>query len=174
MERYRSNYNQIKEETENLNIKKARLENIIDSFQNNNETYAKVKQMIKQEIESIISIPRRLLQFALLSIFESSRKHPGKLQAMYYNMPTLGIVRRSSSTNAIVDSHEQYLSEYTNEYDTWEKLLLDEAEQLYNRMIEESINMYTINEMINNTESSTHSLPPLTELLGVHNGQVRK
>ena len=71
----------------------ARLENIIDSFQNNNETYTK---MIKQAIETIISNPRRLLQLALVSIFESARKHPRKLHAMYYNGPATKIMRRSS------------------------------------------------------------------------------
>jgi hypothetical protein len=42
-------------------------------------------------------------------------------------------------------------------------MLLDEAEQLYNRLIEESMNMCTINEMTDNTESSSQSLQPLME-----------
>lgn len=89
LEQHHSINNQLKEETENLNTKKARLESIIDSIQNKNEMYVKVIEMVKQEVESIISYPRRLLQFALASIFESSRKHPGRLHAMYYNMPTI-------------------------------------------------------------------------------------
>jgi predicted transcriptional regulator len=113
LEHYRSIYNQLKEEIEKLNTKKTRLENIIDSIQSNNEVYIKNKEMVKQEIESIISNPRRLLQFVLASIFESSRKHPGRLHAMYYNMPTIRTIKRSSSEIPIGDSqdnHEKYLN----------------------------------------------------------------
>jgi predicted transcriptional regulator len=170
LEQIRFIYNQLKEETENLNTKKARLENVIDSFQSDNEMNVKIIEIIKQEIKNIILNPRRLLQFALLSIFESSRKHPGKLHAMYYNMPTIRIMGNSLSETPIGDSYhpvngyEQYLSEYINEYGTSEKLLLDEAEQLYNRLIEESMNMYTRSEMTDNTVSSPKPLQPFMEL----------
>jgi hypothetical protein len=120
LEQYRSIYNQLKEEIENLITKKIRLENATDSFQNDNETYIKIKQMIKQEIESVISNPRRLLQFALVSIFESSRKHPGKLHAMYYNIPTIKTMRRSYETstgdNDQDNQYEQYLSEHVVQF----------------------------------------------------------
>ena len=180
LEQYRSIYNQLKEETENLNNKKARLENIIDSIQGNNETYAKIRQMIKHEIESIISNPRRLLQFALASIFESSRKHPGRLHAIYYNMPTIKTVKRSSSetlTGDIQDNqHQQYLCNYASDYATSEKMLLEEAEHLYNKLIEESMSACTINEMTEttyNTESSIHSLQQPSEL-HMRNGHTRE
>ena len=88
MEENDSVISQQKREIENLNIEKARLENIINSIRLNNETCIKIKQIVKQEIESIISNPRRLLRIALASLFESSRKHPGKFQALYYNMPS--------------------------------------------------------------------------------------
>ena len=88
MEENDSVINQQKREIENLNLEKARLENIIDSIQLNNETCIKIKQIVKQEIESIVSNPKRLLRVALASLFESSRKHPGKFQALYYNMPS--------------------------------------------------------------------------------------
>ena len=79
---------QQKREIENLNIEKTRLENIIDSIQLNNETYVRIKQTVKQEIENHILKPRQLIKCALASLFESSRKHPGKLQAVYYNIPS--------------------------------------------------------------------------------------
>jgi hypothetical protein len=71
------------------------------------------------------------------------------------------------------DSHrqyDQYLYQYTSEYDTSENILLDEAEQLYNKMIEAC----TISEMTDNTESSSHSLQPLMELPDVQHQQARK
>ena len=164
LEQYRSIYNQLKEETENLNNKKARLENIIDSIQGNNETYAKIRQMIKHEIESIISNPRRLLQFALASIFESSRKHPGRLHAIYYNMPTIKTVKRSSSetlTGDIQDNqHQQYLCNYASDYATSEKMLLEEAEHLYDKMIAETMSHQTTEEIQNtNSDHTENGLP---------------
>src|ERR687891_640359 len=73
-----------KREIENLNIEKTRLENIIDSIQLNNETYVRIRQTVKQEIENHILKPRQLIKCALASLFESSRNHPGKFQALYY------------------------------------------------------------------------------------------
>lgn len=178
LEHYRSIYSQIKEETENLNTKKARIETAIDSFQNNNEVYIKFRQMIKQDIESIFSNPRRLLEFALASIFESARKRPGNLlHAMYYNMPTNRTMRRSSSGTPVGenqrqdDLYEPYVYQYATDYDTSKSMLLYEAELLYNQMIEESVNMCS-NEMASNAESSLlQSFQPLTELT-VRHGQA--
>jgi hypothetical protein len=152
LEQYRFIYNQLKEEIENLNTRKARIKNTIDSIQSKNEMYIKIIEMIKQDIESIISNPRRLLQFALVSIFESSRKHPGKLQALYYNMPTI-------TTNGLKLS-EMGINQDAADYNTSKNLLLDEAEQFYNRLLEESISGCTISETTEDTESSIHLLQP--------------
>src|ERR671918_1553364 len=62
---------QQKREIENLNIEKTRLENIIDSIQLKNETCARIKQTVEQEIENHILQPRQLLKCALASLFES-------------------------------------------------------------------------------------------------------
>jgi hypothetical protein len=115
--------NQLRREIENLNIEKARLENIIGSIQLKNETCIKIKQIVMQEIESIIPNPRRLLRLSLASLFESSRKHPGKFQALYYNMPSHLSVEQILSQSSISQNASQY------EYNENEKLLLDEAEQ---------------------------------------------
>ena len=77
MEENFSVISQQKREIENLNMEKARLENSIDSIWLNNETCINIKQIVKQEIENVVSNPRRLLKMALASLFGSSRKHPG-------------------------------------------------------------------------------------------------
>ena len=142
-------------EVENLNMERARLEYIINSIWLNNETCIKVKQIVKQEIQGIISDPRRLLRIALASLFESSRKHPGKFQTLYYNMPShlsLEQILAQSSICQYEDSED-------------EKFLLHEAEQSYNRMID-AITNNCINGMQNETEPLYHS----PQVLDVNDG----
>ncbi|MGB7661755.1 MAG: hypothetical protein WBL67_03380, partial [Nitrososphaeraceae archaeon] len=145
--------NQQKREMENLNKEKTRLENIINSIQLNSETCINIKQIVKLEIESIVSNPTRLIRLALAALFESSRKHPGKLQALYYNMPSHFSVEQILSQSSISQNSSQY--RYSEDED--EKILLDEAEQSYNRIVN-AITNTCINEMPNNTESSSQIL----------------
>src|ERR671918_601767 len=143
-----------KREIENLDIEKVRLENINDSIRLNNETRIKVKQIVKEEIESTISNPRRLVRLALASLFESSRKYPGKLQALYYNMPFPSSVEQILSQSHVSQNPSRY--GYSENED--EQLLLDEAEQAYNSMIDAIAN-WCINEVPNDTESLSPVLP---------------
>src|SRR5918994_1566996 len=101
--------NQQKREIENLNTEKGRLENNLFSIQHNDETCIKVKQAVTQVIESVVSNPRRLLRIALVSLFESERKNPGKLRALYYNTPSSPLsVEHVLLSEAISSSHELY------------------------------------------------------------------
>jgi hypothetical protein len=123
----------------------------------NNETCINIKQIVKQEIESVLSNPRRLLRLALASLFESERKNPGKLRALYYNsFPTSAVEQfflQSSMTNPSVYNE-----------DSLEKIILDEAEQLYNKYV----NVFTdrcIYEILNETGSGSKILEvPCIEL----------
>ena len=95
---------QQKHEIFSLNKEKTRLENIINSIQLNSETCVKIKQIVKQEIEGIVSNPRLLLRIALASLFESSRKYPGKFQTLYYNMPSHFSVEQILSQSSISEN----------------------------------------------------------------------
>lgn len=162
LEQNHSVFSQQKREIENLNIEKTRLENLIDSIRMNNETCVKVRQIVKQEIESIVSNPKMLLRLALTSLFESSRKHPGKFQTLYYNTSS-----RLSVEQVLSISKNASIYGYNGDED--EKRLLDEAEQSYNRIVD-AITNNCINEMPNDTELSSemlqvpdiqNSLPPI-------------
>jgi hypothetical protein len=135
-----------KREIENLDIEKARREQIINSIRLNNQTCIKVKQIVKREIESIVSDPRKLLKVALASLFQSSRKHPGKFQALYYNTSPLLSVEQIISQPRV----SQIPSSPGNAED--EKLLIDDAEEAYNSMMD-AITNRCINEVPNDAES---------------------
>ncbi|HYZ58820.1 MAG TPA: hypothetical protein VE544_04110, partial [Nitrososphaeraceae archaeon] len=97
----------------------------------------------------------RLIRLALASLFESSRKHPGKLQALYYNMPSPSSVEQILSQSHVSQNPSRY--GYSENED--EKLLLDDAEQAYNSMMDAIANR-CINEVPNDTES----LSPVLQL----------
>ena len=145
--------NQHKREIETLILEKARLENNISSIPLNDETYIRVMEMVRQVIESLISNPKKLLAIGLATLFESSRKHPGKFQALYYNMPSHLSVEQILSESSI----NQNASPYRYCMNEDEKILLDEAEQSYNRIVN-AITNTCINKMPNNTESSSQIL----------------
>src|SRR5919106_622345 len=154
--------NQQKREIQNLSIQKVRLENNIASIQHDDEMCINVKQIVKQEMESIMPNPRKLLRIALASLFESERKNPGKLRALYYNKPSLSlsadqILPLSESISSSISPRELYGYD-DEEEDAIAKLLLDETEQLFNRLVDTVTNRY-INWMPNDKESSSQVLP---------------
>lgn len=143
-----------RQEIENLNTEKARLENNIVSIKLNDETCIRVKQTVKQQIESVVSNPKKLLAVALASLFESSRKHPGRLQALYYNTSSPLSVEQILLQSCISQNASRY--RYNENED--EKLLLDEAERAYDRMVD-AVTNNCINGIPNNTEPASQILP---------------
>src|SRR5918994_7779556 len=155
--------NQQKREIENLSIQKVRLENNIASIQHDDEMCIKVKQIVKQEMESIMPNPRRLLRIALASLFESERKNPGKLRALFYNTPSPSLsadqilLLSEAITSSSISPRELYGYD-DDEEDAIAKLLLDEAELLFNRLVYAVTNR-CINWIPNDKESSSQILP---------------
>lgn len=149
LEQYQSQIIQANQELAHLNVEKIKLENAMDYFHNNNETYLKIRQITKQEIEHIMTIPiHQLLRFALASIFESSRRHSGKLQSLYYNMSTTKI---QSMLRTSIGQNEHNPSQVGYNENTPEKILLDEAEQVFSKFID-NITGNCINEIMTDTK----------------------
>jgi hypothetical protein len=64
-------------EIENLYIEKARIENLVTQFKNNNEEYLnKIKQAAYEEVKSLLTDSKLLLKFATFSVIESLRTNP--------------------------------------------------------------------------------------------------
>lgn len=134
LEQYQMETRQVKQELGHLNMEKIKLENFIEFFHNSDEAYLKIKQIVKHEIEHIMAIPvRQLLSFALASIFESSRRHPEKLRSLYYNMSTAEI---ESMLRTSIGHKDHNPSQDEKNEDTPEKILLEEAEQVFSKLIE--------------------------------------
>jgi hypothetical protein len=148
---------QKQQEVERLYSEKKGLDNIIERFRSNDEIYIKIKEMVKEQIESGLASPGQLLRLALLSMIESSRINPSVFRALQYNMPSTraAIVQRSFLQS--LDSREiQHSNQNRNNDGACEKLLLDQAEGIYNQMLEDLANN-CINKIANDTESPQSS-----------------
>jgi hypothetical protein len=122
------------------------------SFQNNNETYLQIKQTVKREVEIAFANRRQLLRLTLQCLIESLRKDPRKFYALYYNMSSSSSAKSPSSptsspkTTGSIQQQYDYIPfmneqnlpiiDYSNE-EICEKILVDESEELYNKMVED-------------------------------------
>jgi hypothetical protein len=165
LEQFRIFIKQQHQEVERLYVEKKRLEDIVELFRNNDETYTLIKEMVKKQIENALASPRQLLRLAIMSMIESSRKNPSMFQALRYNMPsTRAVIVQQSFLQSGDAREEQHSNQYVNnDGDVCEKLLLDQAQLIYNQMLEDMANTY-INKIVNDTESlRPSSIQPLKE-----------
>jgi hypothetical protein len=63
-------------EMENRCNEKARLESIVIGFKSNNEEYLKIKQTAEENVKSVLTNTKILLNFATASVIESLRRNP--------------------------------------------------------------------------------------------------
>jgi hypothetical protein len=88
-------------EIENLYNEKARLEAIVTEFKINNEEYLnRIKQAVYEEVRSVLTNGKFLLQFAVASVIESLRSNPELYNFILYD----------NSNNTIISYESNYLS----------------------------------------------------------------
>ena len=137
-----------------LNQQKERTESFVKNLRKDNEICVKFKQMVKQEMENkVLQQPRSLLRIAIASIFESQRKNPEKLLALYYNTsPTLSVEQLLSQSS--ISENQSDPTQFAHNNDSLENLILYEAEQCYNRIVEAYVDKCT-NDIPYDAESSS-------------------
>jgi hypothetical protein len=141
LNQYRLIRNQEKQETDKTHLTKLRSEELVESFQDNNEAYLKIKETIKREVSYVLKDPRQLLRIALISLIITSRKDPNKFHALYYNM---NIPPRALMEQALSVSSDNIQLNHDDE--DYEKVLLTESEILYNKIIDIAITRQSITE----------------------------
>jgi transposase len=67
-----------------LQAKRIALEDLVRRFENNNEEYLKINQIVKDKVSSILSDGKVLLRLALYSLMESIRNEPIKYSPLIY------------------------------------------------------------------------------------------
>jgi hypothetical protein len=155
-----------------MRIQRVNLEYTIKQFQNNNEEYLKVKEIVKQEVERVLGYRRQILKEAFLSIIDACLNDPVKFKILFYNMPPIPDTTSAISTTGTpsvlssqgnlsnqelpMDLQSQY--PYLNNNDVYEKSLLDESEKFYNKRVEK-LTQHCIDQI-----SSDNSISPSTSL----------
>ncbi|MGB7662085.1 MAG: LuxR C-terminal-related transcriptional regulator, partial [Nitrososphaeraceae archaeon] len=96
----------------------------VKNLRKDNEICVKFKQMVKQEMENkVLQQPRSLLRIAIASIFESQRKNPEKLLALYYNTsPTLSVEQLLSQSS--ISKNQSDPTQFAHNNDSLKNLIL--------------------------------------------------
>jgi transposase len=128
-------------EIEHLHNEKTRLEAIVTEFRSNNEEYlTKIKHAAYEEVKSVLSDGKLLLQCALVSVIESLRSNPELYNFVLYNTSLVVTASTTYGSNALslMSSGGQHQQQSFN--NTYTALILEEAEKLYNNLITQFTN----------------------------------
>jgi hypothetical protein len=126
---------------ENLNNEKARLENLVTQFKNNNKEYNKIKQAAEEKVNDVLTNGKLILKFATFSVIELLRNNPELYNFMLYNNSNnIATFSYGSNYPPLMLSGRQQQQQQQSFNDTYSSLILQEAEKLYNQIITELMN----------------------------------
>jgi hypothetical protein len=125
-------------EIENLYNEKARIENLVTQFKNNNEEYLKIKQTAEQKVKDVLTNGKLLLKFATLSVIELLRSNPELYNFISYSTSAETIsTTYGSNYLSLIPAGQQQQQSFNDSYTA---LILEEAEKLYNKLTIELTN----------------------------------
>ncbi len=95
-------------EIENLYNEKARIENLVTQFKNNNEEYNIIKHAAHEEVKSVLTDSKLLLKFSTLSVIESLRTNPEEYNLVLYNIPNSNDTSYSFNYLLLMSGRQQH------------------------------------------------------------------
>jgi hypothetical protein len=136
--------------------KQRNLEEFVQFFEDNNETYLAIRKTAEEKVLGTLSNGKMLLKLALLSLVESIRNEPDKYRSLLYrNVPSSTTDYSGQYYRSYTYEQKQYsLQDHNGEISVaW---ILEEADKLYNKLAKE-----LVDEIINDYASSiaSSSLP---------------
>ena len=159
LEEYRASCKEERLKLDNLRLQKVELECMVREFQNNNESLQRIKEFVRQTVEQSLANQKQVLVLALLSVIDSCRRDPVKFNILYYNLSAAPPITTSETQlaefgmigqyNYGLSTNDQlcYQHENVNDDVAYSKVLVDVAEQFFNRMIKE-LEQACINQII--------------------------
>ena len=147
MQEDRSSCKKERLEVDRLRLQKVELESMVRQFQDNNESFQRVKELVRQIIEQRLMYHRHVLLIALQSIIDSCRRDPVKFNILYYNLSAETTITAETrlAEFGMIEQYDHGLS--ANDDVAYSKVLVDLAEQFFNRMIKE-MEQVCINRLI--------------------------
>ena len=127
-------------EIRKLYNEKARIENLVTHFKNNNEEYLKIKQEADEELKSVLTDSKLLLKFATLSVIESLRMNPELYNFIIHDNSNNNTISNGSDYPSLMLSGRQQHQQSFN--DSYTALIIEEAEKLYNKLRTELTNIF--------------------------------
>jgi hypothetical protein len=172
LNQYRSSCKEERSELAKLRLQKEKLESVVRQFHGNNEILQRIKELVKQIVEQRLMNHRHVLLLALQSIIDSCRKDPVKFNILYYNLSTAAITTTETrlADFGMIDQYNYglatndqlcYQQENANDDIAYSKIIVNVAEQFFNRMIKE-LEHVCINQIIEAFISGSIS-PQLTK-----------
>ena len=140
------------------------LDALLRQFKNSDEEYLKIRYAAKQAVRSILSDNRQLLKFAVLSLIESLRADPTKFNFLIHGMPSpltmskSTIIDHAGSRSKYNVKPFPYYSNQNSYAETLTDLIVNEAANLYEKMVNDFANQTMTNAA---ADSITKLLPPM-------------
>ena len=123
---------------EYLQNEKARLDTLVTQFKTDNEEYLnKIKQEAEENVKSVLTNGKLLLQFALASVIQSLRMNSELCNFIMYDNSNNTIISYGDNYPSLMSGGQQQQQSFN---DTYTALILEEAEKLYNKLTAEFTN----------------------------------
>jgi hypothetical protein len=149
------------EKISKLQSKKIELEALVKRFENDNEEYLKINQIVRENVSSILSDGKVLLRFALDSLIGSIRNDPVKYSHLIYNCNNNMSMSTTSTTNSSYmygGQQQQYLTSQDQYFiEHYTAMLLHEAEKIYTELVKDLTNRVVSDMAFSNNNSSQSS-----------------
>jgi hypothetical protein len=135
---YRETSNHENRKLSILQNKRAQLEALVKQFEDDNKEYTKIKRSAEENVNSILSDKKALLQLALASLIDTMKSQP----EMYSNLlmisskPTGAPFDQNYSSPSINGQSHVIQDRYV---DTYESMVIGEAEKLYDKMVKDLV-----------------------------------
>jgi hypothetical protein len=134
-----------------LQRKRLQAESLASHFENNNEGYLNIRNVVEDKVYSTLSNAELLLKFAVSSVLHSIRNSPEQY---------ISLIQDSSPARYSAPSHPFYSDDYPTQY--FETILVNDAAKMYHNLvknlIEETLSSYYLGS------SSQPSLPFISSL----------
>jgi hypothetical protein len=144
-----------------------RLGALLRRFKNNNKEYIRIQFVAKQTVKGALSNKRLLLKLALNAVIESWRADPTKFSFLIHGMSPVSTISKSTMISYGGSSyHANHFLYYHNQNgyaETLKEVLVNEAANLYEKMVKDFTNEAMTNATTNNDSDLLSSMVYLDE-----------